>query len=140
MLQQNMSAALRHNFGKGATHRLRQSGYAPAIMYGKKSEPVALSMEAKTLTKDLLRLHGHNVIVSLEIEGEEVTDSKHLVELLAKHSPGDEIEIVILRDDEMIRLELMLAEHPDDSTKGYLGIYISPHLQKQEPFLDQQNS
>lgn len=79
MIQQDMTAAVRQDFGKGATHRLRQSGYAPAILYGKKSEPIALAMETKTLTRDLLRLHGHNVVVSLDIEGEKGKKKHHVL-------------------------------------------------------------
>ncbi|HKJ15448.1 MAG: 50S ribosomal protein L25 [Desulfobulbaceae bacterium] len=79
MIQQDMTAAVRQDFGKGATHRLRQSGYAPAILYGKKSEPIALAMETKTLTRDLLRLHGHNVVVSLDIEGENGKKKHHVL-------------------------------------------------------------
>lgn len=79
MIQQDMTAAVRQDFGKGATHRLRQSGYAPAILYGKKSEPIALAMETKTLTRDLLRLHGHNVVVSLDIEGEKDKKKHHVL-------------------------------------------------------------
>ena len=74
-----MDAAVRQEFGKGATHRLRQSGYAPAILYGKKSEPIALAMEEKTLTRNLLRLHGHNVVVSLDIEGEKGKKKHHVL-------------------------------------------------------------
>jgi large subunit ribosomal protein L25 len=79
MIQQDMTASIRQDFGKGANHRLRQSGYAPAILYGKKSEPVALAMESKTLTKALLRLHGHNSVVSLDIEGEKGKKKHHVL-------------------------------------------------------------
>ena len=79
MIQQDMSAAIRHDFGKGATHRLRQSGYAPAILYGKQSDPIALAMNTKSLTRDLLRLHGHNVVVSLDIEGEKGNKKHHVL-------------------------------------------------------------
>jgi len=79
MIQQDMTAAMRQDFGKGAAHRLRQSGYAPAILYGQKSEPIALAMEAKALTRDLLRLHGHNVVVSLDIEGEKGKKKHHVL-------------------------------------------------------------
>ena len=79
MIQQDMNASIRQEFGKGAMHRLRQSGYAPAILYGKKSEPIALVMEAKTLTRNLLRLHGHNAVVSLDIEGESGNKKHHVL-------------------------------------------------------------
>jgi len=96
MLQQDMTAAVRQNFGKGASHRLRQSGYAPAILYGKKSEPIALAMEAKTLTRDLLRLHGHNVVVSLDIEGEKGKKKHHV---LIKEIQTDPITDSVLHVD-----------------------------------------
>jgi len=79
MIQQDMTAAIRQDFGKGATHRLRQSGYAPAILYGKKTDPIALTMEAKTLTRELLRLHGHNAVVTLDIEGEKGNRQHHVL-------------------------------------------------------------
>jgi large subunit ribosomal protein L25 len=79
MIQQDMTAAVRQEFGKGATHRLRQSGYAPAILYGKKAEPIALAMDTKTLTRDLLRLHGHNAVVNLDIEGEKGKKKHHVL-------------------------------------------------------------
>jgi len=96
MIQQDMTATTRHNFGKGATHRLRQSGYAPAILYGKKSEQGALAMKAKTLTRDLLRLHGHNAVVSLDIEGEKGNKKHHV---LIKDVQTDPITDTILHVD-----------------------------------------
>lgn len=79
MIQQDMTASIRQEFGKGANHRLRQNGYTPAILYGKKSEPVALFLDAKTLTKTLLQLHGHNAVVSLDIEGEKGRKKHHVL-------------------------------------------------------------
>ena len=96
MIQQDMTAAVRQDFGKGATHRLRQSGLAPAILYGRKSEPVALSMEAKTLTRTLLRLHGHNAVVNLDIEGEKGRKKHHV---LIKDIQTDPITEAVLHVD-----------------------------------------
>jgi large subunit ribosomal protein L25 len=96
MIQQDMTAAIRQEFGKGATHRLRQSGYAPAILYGKKSEPIALAMETKNLTKDLLQLLGHNAVVSLNIEGEKGKKKHHV---LIKDIQTDPITDTVLHVD-----------------------------------------
>jgi large subunit ribosomal protein L25 len=96
MIQQDMTASIRREFGKGANHRLRQSGYAPAILYGQKSEPVTLAMDAKVLTRALLRLLGHNAIVSLNIEGEK-TKKKHHV--LIKDIQTDPITDTVLHVD-----------------------------------------
>ncbi|MDX1775018.1 MAG: 50S ribosomal protein L25 [Desulfobulbales bacterium] len=91
-----MTAEIRQDFGKGAAHRLRQSGYAPVIMYGKKAEPVALAMDAKTLTRDLLQLHGHNVVINLEIEGEKGKKKHHV---LIKDIQTDPVTDTILHVD-----------------------------------------
>jgi large subunit ribosomal protein L25 len=96
MIQQDMTAALREDFGKGPARRLRQSGYAPAILYGRKAEPIALAMERKTLTRNLLRLHGHNVVVTLDIEGEEVKKKHHV---LVKEIQTDPVTDTILHVD-----------------------------------------
>ena len=96
MIQQDMTAVIREDFGKGAAHRLRHSGYAPAILYGKKSEPIALAMETKTLTRDLVRLHGYNVVINLNIEGEK-GKKKHNV--LIKDTQTDPITDSILHVD-----------------------------------------
>jgi len=96
MIQQDMTALIRQEFGKGANHRLRQSGYAPAILYGQKSEPVALAMDAKVLTRALLRLLGHNAIVSLNIEGEKSKKKHHV---LIKDIQTDPITDTVLHVD-----------------------------------------
>lgn len=96
MIQQDMTAALREDFGKGPARRLRQSGYAPAILYGRKAEPIALAMKTKTLTRDLLRLHGHNVVVTLDIEGEKGEKKYHV---LVKDIQTDPITGTILHID-----------------------------------------
>ncbi|MDH3390618.1 MAG: 50S ribosomal protein L25 [Desulfobulbaceae bacterium] len=92
MIQQDMSAILRKDFGKGPTHQLRLSGYAPAILYGCKMEPIALAMDEKTLTRNLLKLHGHNVILSLDIEGDESKKKHHvLIKDIQTHPVSDAV-------------------------------------------------
>jgi large subunit ribosomal protein L25 len=98
-----MTASLRNEFGKGATHKLRQSGYAPAVLYGGKNEPIALAIDAKSLTQSLLRLHGHNAVVSLDIEGKK-EKKKHYV--LIKDIQTDPVTDSVLHVDFMeIELE-----------------------------------
>ena len=102
MIQQDMAAALRQDFGKGATHQLRLSGYAPAILYGGKMEPIALAMDAKTLTRDLLKFQGHNAVLSLDIEGDK-SKKKHYA--LIKDIQIDPITDAVLHVD-FLEIEL----------------------------------
>jgi len=91
MIQQDMTAALRQDFGKGAARQLRLSGHAPGILYGGKMEPIALAMDTKSLTRDLLKFHGHNVVLSLDIEGDK-SKKKHYV--LIKDIQTDPIQML----------------------------------------------
>jgi large subunit ribosomal protein L25 len=102
MLQQDMAASSRHDFGKGATRQLRKNGYVPAILYGGKREPVPLALETKTLTRDLLKFHGHNVVLSLDIEGDK-SKKKHYV--LIKDIQTDPITDSVLHVD-FLEIEL----------------------------------
>ncbi|MFC1837636.1 50S ribosomal protein L25 [Thermodesulfobacteriota bacterium] len=102
MIKQDMTASLRQEFGKGATHQLRRNGLAPAILYGGKMEPIALAMDEKTLSRDLMKLHGFNAVVSLEIEGEESKKKHHV---LIKDIQTDPITDTVLHVD-FLEIEL----------------------------------
>jgi large subunit ribosomal protein L25 len=55
---------------KGDARRLRRSGQIPGIVYGRKSEPISVAMDAHSLKK-LLRLAAQgNVMLDLKIPGE----------------------------------------------------------------------
>lgn len=79
MIQQDMNAAIRQDFGKGASHRLRKDGLTPAILYGGTENSVALSLDEKSLTKAIVQLHGQNVVVNLHIEGEKGKKTHHVL-------------------------------------------------------------
>jgi len=74
-----MTAAIRQDFGKGASRRLRQGGLTPAILYGRSEDPVALSLDEKSLTRALLQLHGQNAVITLHIEGEKGKKTRHVM-------------------------------------------------------------
>jgi large subunit ribosomal protein L25 len=79
MIQQDMTASKRQDFGKGASHRFRKDGLTPAILYGGKKDSVALSLDEKILTRALLKLHGQNAVVNLHIEGEKGRKTHHVL-------------------------------------------------------------
>ena len=69
MIQVDMAALVRQDFGKGASRRLRSAGNTPAILYGRHSEPKALTMETKQLVKELLKISGRNAVITLDVDG-----------------------------------------------------------------------
>ncbi|MFC4375596.1 50S ribosomal protein L25/general stress protein Ctc [Nocardia halotolerans] len=64
-----IEAAVRTEFGKGAARRTRRDGNVPAVLYGHQTEPQHLSLDAKAFAA-ILRVHGTNAILNLDINGE----------------------------------------------------------------------
>ena len=79
MLQVDVSAQVRKSFGKGAARTLRRSGKTPAIIYGAKNEPLALTLDTHGFTKTLLHLQRRNAVVSLDIETDAGVEKRHVV-------------------------------------------------------------
>jgi large subunit ribosomal protein L25 len=69
MLQVDVTAQVRTDFGKGAARTMRRAGQTPAILYGAKSDPIALALDTRSFTKTLLKLQRRNAVVTLDVEG-----------------------------------------------------------------------
>lgn len=55
--------------GTRASRRLRRQGRVPAIVYGRGSEPVSVSVDKRELNAALSTEAGRNVLINLEVEG-----------------------------------------------------------------------
>ncbi|MBW0270941.1 50S ribosomal protein L25 [Nocardia sp. MH4] len=65
-----IEAAVRTEFGKGAARRTRRDGNVPAVLYGHQAEPQHLSLDAKAFAA-ILRTHGTNAILNLVVDGKQ---------------------------------------------------------------------
>ena len=63
-----LEATVRTEFGKGAARRTRRDGNVPAVLYGHGEAPQHLAINAQAFAA-ILREHGTNTVVNLEIEG-----------------------------------------------------------------------
>lgn len=63
-----LQAETRSDFSKSATHQLRRSGKVPAVVYGKKTESVALTVDEKQL-QQILR-DRPNALIDLTVPGQ----------------------------------------------------------------------
>jgi len=70
-----IEAEPRERFGKGVNKKLRVEGMIPAIVYGEKKDPLAVSVAPKEIT-GILRSHaGSNTIFGLRIKGRRTTEN-----------------------------------------------------------------
>ncbi|WP_221030217.1 50S ribosomal protein L25 [Actomonas aquatica] len=64
-----LKVILREQTGRSASRRLRKSNQIPAILYGKGTEPKALSVDIPEFTKLLKSIAGRKTIIELKSEG-----------------------------------------------------------------------
>ena len=69
MLKQTMEAEVRSGRGKGVARKLRGVGRIPAVLYGPRTEPVALDIDGHTLNRILFKAKGERVLFTLELKG-----------------------------------------------------------------------
>ncbi|MBC8317663.1 MAG: 50S ribosomal protein L25 [Desulfobulbaceae bacterium] len=92
MLQLDVTARVRSNFGKGAARSLRRAGRTPAVLYGPGAEPLILDLDSHSFTKSLLKIRRRNAVINLEVEGNEGVARRHvLVKELQVHPVQDSL-------------------------------------------------
>ncbi len=79
MIEVDLNASVRSQFGKGAARTLRREGLTPAILYGPQSEPMALKLQTKPFTQTLLKLQRQNAVITLNIKNNDDESKKTVV-------------------------------------------------------------
>jgi large subunit ribosomal protein L25 len=109
----------RTNVGRSAVRKLRARGLIPAIIYGGDDKPQPLQVTARDINVMMSKASGENVLVELDIAGEESSRTALVQEV--QHSPvGGEIRHVdfhAISMDEMIQ-----AEVPLEATGTAIGV------------------
>lgn len=104
-----ISAQPRTEFGKGFARRLRVAGQVPGVIYGTDLEaPLHFSVDILELHA-LLRAHGSNAVLDLDVEGE-----KHLA--MVKHVDqnvltlnADHVDLLAIKRGEKVEVEVPVA-------------------------------
>src|SRR5690606_19108167 len=101
--QTTTPAEKRTEFGKGAARRIRRADKVPAVLYGRGTDPVHLSLPGHAT---MMALKIQNAVLSLDVEGEE-----HLA--LAKDVQRDPIkrfiehvDLVVVRRGEKVTVDV----------------------------------
>jgi large subunit ribosomal protein L25 len=68
-MEATLEAVSRDTRGKNAARRLRAAGQIPAVVYGGTSDPLAVAVSPKALSKILHSETGENTLITLEVDG-----------------------------------------------------------------------
>lgn len=82
-------ATKREESGKGVARSLRRQGLIPAVLYGPKTEPTALSIRPRDLD-DVYRKVGERVVFNLKIKNGSSGDRVALIKAVQKNHCTDE--------------------------------------------------
>jgi hypothetical protein len=61
------------------------------------------------------------------VDGEEISETVSLAELVQANEPGDEITLTVYRSgvEEQLEIQATLGEHPDEEGQAYLGVTVA---------------
>ena len=101
-----IAAAARTEFGKGFARRLRVAGQVPGVIYGADvDEPIHFSVSRIELHA-LLRSHGSNAVLELDIEGDKhLTMIKHVDQNVITLN-ADHVDLLAIKRGEKVEVEV----------------------------------
>lgn len=104
----NIKAQVRTEFGKGASRRARREGLVPAVLYGHGAEPRHLLLPNLEFAA-VLRHHGANSILTLDIEGQEQLALTKQVDVHPLTRVLEHTDLLVVRKGEKVVVEILLT-------------------------------
>lgn len=103
-----IDATVRTSFGKGASRRTRRDGGIPAVLYGHKTDPRHLALPALEFAA-VLRAHGTNAVIELDIEGEKQLALTKSVVVHPIRNYIEHADLLVIRRGEKVVVEISVA-------------------------------
>lgn len=100
-----LTAAVRTEFGKGASRRARRNWQVPAVLYGHHTEPRHLLLGSLELAA-ILRHSGTNSILTLDIEGEEQLALTRQVDVNPITRVIEHTDLLVVKKGEKVVVEI----------------------------------
>jgi large subunit ribosomal protein L25 len=107
-MEVRLRAEKRQEHGKGAARKLRAGGRIPAVLYGKDSDALSLSIEAHEADLLFQAISVENTIVDLEIAGEK-KPVRTLIREIQAHPYRPvlfHVDFLRIREGEMLELDI----------------------------------
>jgi large subunit ribosomal protein L25 len=103
-----LSAESRSEFGKGGARRTRRAGKIPAVIYGHGADPRHVSLPAREFA-NAIRHGGTNVLLTLELEGEQQLAIPKAIQRHAIKGTFDHVDLLAVRQGEKVTIEVPLT-------------------------------
>lgn len=115
-----IKATARNEFGKGPARRLRVAGQVPGVVYGHSTDPVHFSVDRLEITA-LVRNHGVNAVLELELDGEQHLSMVKHVDQNVLTLDIDHIDLLAIKRGEKVEVEVpvVIEGEPAPGTEYY---------------------
>jgi len=131
--QQKLTARTRPEIGRSAVNKIKQQGLVPAVVYGGKDKPIALSVNAREISNILAHATSEHFLVDLEIADDGGTTSRLALVQEVQHDPlrGDvlHVDFHAVKADEKLHAQIPVETTGEpNGVKNFGGILeISVH-------------
>ncbi|MEU3747919.1 MULTISPECIES: 50S ribosomal protein L25/general stress protein Ctc [Streptomyces] len=117
MSEVKLVAAVRTEFGKGASRQLRRDSLVPTVLYGHGTDPVHISLPAHELG---LALRTPNVLLSLDIEGTHELAIPKAVQREAIKGSLVHVDLILVKRGEKVTVEIPVQAEGELAAGGNL--------------------
>jgi len=118
VITSNLSAETRESVGKGKSRSLRREGKIPAIIYGNKLEPIAISISERDLNAELRKEGFYNRLCDLELGKEKI---RVLPQEIALHPVSDKtthIDFLRVSENTKVTIEVPVKFENEEECPG----------------------
>lgn len=117
MAEVSIKGALRSEFGKGASRRIRRDGSVPAVIYGHGEKPIHISLPAREVG---IAMKTSNVLLNVDLgEKQELVLPKSIVRNPLKGTL-EHIDLIIVRRGERVVVHVPVHTHGKYDPEGIL--------------------
>ncbi len=117
MAEVSIKGAIRNEFGKGASRRIRRDGSVPAVIYGHGEKPTHISLPAREVG---IAIKTSNVLLNIDLGGkEELVLPKSIVRNPLKGTL-EHIDLIIVRRGERVVVHVPVPAHGKHDPEGIL--------------------
>ncbi len=90
MIKETIEAVVRTEAGKGVARKLRAQGRIPAVLYGPRNEPVAISVNSHDFNRMLQKAKGERILFTLQLKNNGASEERlALIKDLQLHPVND---------------------------------------------------
>ena len=118
VMTSNLSAETRASVGKGNSRSLRREGRIPAIVYGNKLEPLAISLSEKDLNTKLRKEGFFNKLCDLELGKEKILVLPQSIALHPVTDRAEHIDFLRVSDTTKVTIEIPVKFENEEECPG----------------------